>query len=131
MKALHYSNFIYMNNQELSEQAEIFVANVLQQYNWQTIAHRYRDIACELDLVCQKKKSLIIVEVKLRKKFYNDLSEMETLLPPSKLKALRRGIESFLNKRKIYYNDISLVLAHVKKSTQLKELRFYYYDNFF
>ena len=65
MKALHYSN-IYMNNQELSEQAEIFVANVLQQYNWQTIAHRYRDIVCELDLVA--KKSLIIVK-KLRKNF--------------------------------------------------------------
>lgn len=78
---------------QLCRRGEDFVCSILTQQNWQILHRNFRRKGFELDIVCKKANTLIVVEVKTRRKPITTFSQSTTLLPHGKQLALMRGLE--------------------------------------
>ena len=75
------------------EQYELLVSHKYQTQGWEILSRNFRNIGCEIDIICKKADTVAFVEVKYRSQLPQDLS---TLLPPRKRQSLRRGANLFL-----------------------------------
>ena len=94
--------------------AELRVADYYQRGGWKLLKHQYRCIGSELDLIVIKKRMLVVVEVKLRKKWLGFSSEIEDVLGYRKYQALYRGLQHFLANAQVDYQSCRIDLAVVK-----------------
>lgn len=74
--------------------AERWVEEQLIRAGWQVLARNYRRRGFELDLLVRDQRSLVVVEVKYRCQPAD--TQIHELLPPRKLRSLRRGIRYYL-----------------------------------
>ncbi|MES2215333.1 MAG: YraN family protein [Pseudomonadota bacterium] len=79
--------------------AEYFVMvwYMLRFYN--VIAHRKRNFAGEIDIICQRARSLVFIEVKARSSKFDDV-----LCTPYQQNRIRRTAEVFLQNNPKYQN---------------------------
>lgn len=80
-----------------SQRAEQCMASILEQQGWLILYKNFRCIGSEIDLIAHKKRTIIFVEVKMRRCPPMNGRDLEQLLPSSKKKALRRGAHKFLS----------------------------------
>jgi putative endonuclease len=90
---------------ELGRLGEELAWHHYQKENYQLLKKNYYSQGSELDLVLWKEETLIIVEVKMRKKISQEVI-LKELLPPKKRESLKKGTLSFLSKNNISYNTI-------------------------
>ncbi len=90
---------------ELGRLGEELAWQHYQKENYQLLKKNYYSQGSELDLVLWKEETLIIVEVKMRKKISQEVI-LKELLPPKKRESLKKGTLSFLSKNNISYNTI-------------------------
>ncbi|MCX6131809.1 MAG: YraN family protein [Proteobacteria bacterium] len=96
---------------QLARWGEDFVANYFIERDFSLLTRNYRRRGCELDLVLYRGDHLIILEVKARALWVEDL---QSLAPPRKLKALFRGLQLFLQEHPQWaHKTIHLGLAVV------------------
>lgn len=77
--------------------AEYFVMFMYNIQFYSVLHHRMRNIAGEIDLVCQKGKLLVFIEVKARSSKFDDI-----LCTTSQQKRIRRAAEIFIQKNTKY-----------------------------
>ena len=90
---------------ELGRLGEELAWEHYQKENYQLLKKNYYCQGSELDLVLWKEETLVIVEVKMRKKISQEIL-LKELLPAKKREALKKGTLSFLSKNNISYNTI-------------------------
>jgi len=73
--------------------------------NYLLLKKNYYSQGSELDLVLWKEETLVIVEVKMRKKTSQEIL-LKELLPAKKREALKKGALSFLAKNDLSYKTI-------------------------
>ncbi|MBP6045142.1 YraN family protein [Candidatus Woesebacteria bacterium] len=79
------------------QRAEQCMATLLERKGWFILCKNFRCVGSEIDLIAHKRKTIIFVEVKLRRQTPKKGRDLEQLLPSSKKKALRRGAHKFLS----------------------------------
>jgi Holliday junction resolvase-like predicted endonuclease len=100
---------------------EEYVRLLYEKYNYELLAQNFRRVGTELDLVFMKNKTLVFVEVKLRKNLFVSDIRVEDLVSQKKQQALKRGAQLFmqeyenLNYENIRF-DLCLVGYHINKT---------------
>ncbi len=95
----------------LSQLAENFVRALFEKKNIKILAQNFRGVGFELDLIVQDNDdTLIAVEVKFRK---NLTRHLDQLIPPKKLRSLKRGLEYFEFKNFTFVKNKRIDLAIV------------------
>lgn len=115
-----------MNQIPDSRLAEDLVAWALTRRGWNILAQNYRRRGTEIDIIGWKQKTLIFVEVKLRRAWPRSNTEFADLLPLKKQKALVLGSNAFCSESSSDLNlkwdtlrfDLAIVLknGHVPKN---------------
>ena len=90
---------------ELGRIGEELAWEQYQKENYQLLKKNYYCQGSELDLVLWKEETLVIVEVKMRKKISQEIL-LKELLPAKKREALKKGTLSFLSKNDLSYKTI-------------------------
>lgn len=93
--ALHRRNFAPIKDMGLGDQAEELVASAWQRQGWQVLARNYRGIGFEIDLITQRDKTLVFVEVKARSCLDKNW-QVDDFLSTRKKSSLQRGAEHFI-----------------------------------
>ena len=93
---------------ELGRIGEELAWEQYQKENYQLLKKNYYCQGSELDLVLWKEETLVIVEVKMRKKISQEIL-LKELLPAKKREALKKGTLSFLSKNPIGILSISVI----------------------
>ena len=71
----------------------------------------------ELDLIVQKGKNLVIVEVKT----VNAVEELDGYITPRKIQAMERTLETYLQKYDFDYDEVSFDVVFVKDGKILEQ----------
>lgn len=82
------------NNYQLGKQGEERVARYWQGRGWSVLARNYRGRGFEIDLVVQRGKTLVFVEVKARRQLAS--WQLHEFITEQKRRALQRGAERFV-----------------------------------
>ena len=90
---------------ELGRLGEELAWEEYQKESYQLLKKNYYCQGSELDLVLWKEETLVIVEVKMRKKISQEIL-LKELLPAKKREALKKGTLSFLSKNNLSYKTI-------------------------
>lgn len=93
-----------------AHQAEEHIAQILTQQGWTILERNYRHIGFELDIIAEKKTTLIVVEVKFRK-FAIFLPDM---ISSRKKNYLQKGTRHYLSHAKGNWETIRFDLAIVE-----------------
>lgn len=104
---------VAMGKQEFAKQAEDLTCEFLCAQGWRILARNFRAVGSELDIIAQKQKSLIIVEVKARAKTSNRANEFLLMMNNTKKNSLIRGCKLFLAQRYLCPQSIRFDLAIV------------------
>ena len=115
-----------LQNRQLSIVAENLVARALEKQGWNILARNFRYIGCELDIVARKCETLIIVEVKARRRKPSILQDALQLLPARKRAALYRGSQIVASRLADQSKTIRIDLALVYPDLQKKPTIEYY-----
>ena len=94
-----------------SADGEALVARLLERQGWTILARNFRHVGCELDIVAQKGRSVVAVEVKTRRA---NAVQVDDLLPHRKRAALTRGLTTFTQLRALDCETMRLDLAIVR-----------------
>ncbi|MDE3269252.1 MAG: ribonuclease HII [Pseudomonadota bacterium] len=92
---LHRRNFAPIKTMNLGNRAEELVANAWQRQGWRVLARNYRGIGFEIDLITQRGKTLVFVEVKARSSLAKNW-QVEDFISERKRSSLQRGAEHFI-----------------------------------
>ena len=93
--ALHRRNFAPIKDIRLGDKAEALVASAWQRQGWQVLARNYRGVGFEIDLIAQRDKTLVFVEVKARA--CRDKNwQVDDFLSARKKSSLQRGAQHFI-----------------------------------
>lgn len=76
--------------------AEDYVAARLLSRGFKILARNYRNIGFELDIVAAKNQTLVVVEVKKRRRRPASAEEFARILPDKKTRSLTHGARHFL-----------------------------------
>lgn len=116
--------------QKLGDAGEQLVMRLLESQGWLILAQNFRHIGFELDLIAEKGKTLVFVEVKSRSAKHAGYDEA-SLVPMHKKRALFRGAQFFLHqsKRPIPH-QLRFDLAIVYWGTQKAPSRVAYHPGF-
>ncbi len=83
--------------------AEALIAELLCEQGWHLVARNFRARGCELDLVVTKASCLSFIEVKYRRAFPQNPTEVDLGLTLQKKRSLTKGSQSFFQKHPAYY----------------------------
>ena len=97
------------SNQHYSKLAEDLVARFAELKGWHIVSRNFRRPGCEIDIIMIKNSTLVVVEVKFRKR----LDDIGSLIPKKKAEALVRGIERFLALEEHQHDTVRIDLAIV------------------
>ena len=109
-----------------SQEAEQLIANLLECSGWKILARNYRWIGTEIDIIALKKKTIVFVEVKLRKEAPKSNYELSSLISPQKRRSLWQGAQLFIHKTEKNYKfdharfDLALVTKPRHHQTGLR-----------
>ena len=115
-----------LQNRQIAAVAEDLVAKALEKQGWTILARNFRYIGCELDIVARKCETLIIVEVKARRRRPLTLQDALQLLPAPKRAALYRGSQIVTSRLADKSKTIRVDLALVYPDLKLKPAIDYY-----
>jgi putative endonuclease len=109
------------NNLKMGELGEKFVCQWLISQDWQILAHRWRCLWGEIDIIAQNKSSNLIafIEVKTRSKFNLDRQGIDSITMAKQAKLLKSA-ELFLTKNPQFADyflrfDVALVSSSDNK----------------
>ena len=85
------------NNHRWGKQGEELVARYWQERGWVVLAKNYRGRGFEIDLIVQRGRTLVFVEVKARR--YLGDWQLTEFITEQKGRALQRGAKRFLAER--------------------------------
>jgi Holliday junction resolvase-like predicted endonuclease len=89
---------VVTHRRQSSQEAEEFVACELARQSWQILGRNIRHHGYELDIVARKGATLIIVEVKARRRQLDQARGFEMLLSHRKRQALLRGVAAIFGR---------------------------------
>lgn len=110
------------NSIKIGKKAELLVEQLLRQSGWKILESNYRNIGFEIDIIAQKNKTLIFVEVKFRRKAIE-----ENILPQRKKHALKRGALHFIRYKNPSYETARIDLAIISPSGGSNEATLQYF----
>jgi putative endonuclease len=94
--------------------AEALIAAALERVGWRILDRNRRHIGYELDIVAQRGSTLVVVEVKTRRRLPANVAEAAELLPPRKRAALARGLVDFATRHpssaRVWRIDLAIVV---------------------
>lgn len=112
------------HKQELGKKGEDLAAAHLKTKGYKILKRNYRSGRAELDIIAEKDKWIIVVEVKTRETdaYGNPGKSVDT----GKMKMLAQGIESYMLEKdleaQVRYDIISIILnSYKKESTHLED----------
>jgi uncharacterized protein (TIGR00252 family) len=105
-----------MNNNKIFIKAEILVARHYESQDWKVLAHQYRCVGSEIDLIVMKRKMLVFVEVKYRRAQLGSSFTIDQLLGYKKRQALWCGAQHFLTRNLLDYSSCRFDLVVVRQS---------------
>ena len=109
--------------------AEKWVANQLKGKGCQILRLNYRCLGSEIDILCLSGATLLVVEVKLRRRRPQIQVEFAQLFPLKKRKCLLRGVEHFLQNNQMSIETVRFDLALVVAKDSLCQAELvYFYD---
>ncbi|MDP2944465.1 MAG: YraN family protein [bacterium] len=114
-----------IKTKEIGQRGEAIALEYLKKAGYRIIALNYRSRRLEIDIIAQRDKRLIFLEVKTR--FQNKADKNETPLSANQVKNLKHAIIDYCFKNRINparaYLD--LIVISVNRTTKLASLRHY------
>jgi putative endonuclease len=112
---------------DFGKQAELFALNYLEQKGYQLLAKNYRYKHAEIDLLMQKNKHLICIEVKARSTSF--FGEPESFINSKKIKNLVLAVNFFIEEHDLNLDVRFDIVALIKSNNkwQIKHLKNAFY----
>lgn len=103
------------SRQELGHLGEDIACNYLEKNGYKILARRYRYRRAEIDIIAQKERTLVFIEVKTRR--HQVFGYPEEAIKKTKKNKLRGAAAGFLSQRKEKFNDLRFdILSIIFKS---------------
>ncbi len=103
----------------LYSQAEDLLARILVAQGWTILARNFRAVGLEIDIIAHKHQCLLGVEVKYRKGYDGNLSQLENLCPLAKRQRIKKGIILYQSRTLVeageLRGDLAIVTRHNSK----------------
>ncbi|MFA5360184.1 MAG: YraN family protein [Patescibacteria group bacterium] len=114
------------HNQRIGKFGEILAKNYLIRHGYKIIDTNVKLSYQELDIIALKDDLIIFIEVKTRvSQFYGPA---ENAFQLNKIERFRRGIEMYINNKKLYVEEIradliTVDIDHIKKTAKIKHYK--------
>jgi putative endonuclease len=120
---------INMWNKDLGKQGELLALSIYQKKGYRLLSQNETYRNSELDLVLEKNNEILFVEVKTVLAENREGVRPEDNFGKQKQKAFRRGIELYLVKHKVKYENIRIDLACIYYHSNEDKWSYKLYEN--
>lgn len=119
---------LFQNTKEIGNLTENLAAEYLQNKNYKILERNFRCRFGEIDIIAQKNKNIVFVEVKSRlaDKVNSNYSPFDNITPAKKQKLIKLG-RYYLKNKKLPADaswQIDVIAVEIKNKTQFKIIHF-------